>query len=85
MHGSVIVVEIGCIGLVVERLLNEVHALEILKIVGILHCLAILRIGKITQNHLPVPLGITVLPVPVVEQVHIIICVEAVGVVGVSL
>ena len=41
MHGGIVVVEISGIGLIIHLFLHKVHALEVLEIVGILHCHAI--------------------------------------------
>ena len=85
MHDGVVVVKIGSIGLVVEFFLHQIHALEVLQVVGILHRHAIFRLGEVAQNQLPVTLGVAILPAALVEQVHIIISVETIGVVGVTL
>ena len=84
MHGSIVVAQIGSVGLVVELFLHEVHALEVLDVVGVLHCLAILGVGKVVKNELPIPLRVGYVATAVVKQIHIIISVETVGVVGVA-
>ena len=85
MDCGVVVVEVGSVGLVVELFLNQIHALEVLEVVGVLHSKAISRLGEVVENQLPVPFRSGEFSAPVVKQIHIIICVEAVGVVGISL
>ena len=66
MHGGVVVAQIGIVGLVVEFFLDEVHAHEVLDVVGILHRLAVLRVGKLVEDELPVVFRLAVLLVAVV-------------------
>ena len=85
MNRSIVVVQVCGISLVVEFFLNKVHALKVLDIVWILHRLTIFRVGKLVDNELPIPFRVGEVATPVVEQIHIIIGVEAIGVVRVAL
>ena len=80
---GIAVVEVGIVGSLVHSLLIFLHALEIFEIVGVLHSEPVFRVGKIAEDELSILFGIGRLAHAHVHEVHIVVGVEAVDVVGV--
>ena len=85
MYGRMVISEISAVGLLIHAFLVTVHVLEVLQIVGILHCHTVFGVGKVGEDAVTIRFGIGNLVVAHVHHVHTIIHVQAVSVVGISL
>ena len=83
MHSIVVVVEVAGIGLLIHPLLIAVHVLQVLDVVGVFQRLALLGLGKVGEDHVAVDSGTIDRPLPHVHQVHVIVGVQTIGVVGI--
>ena len=84
VHCLVVVVEIVLISLSIHFLLLVSHVFQVLHIVGVGHGLAILRLGKVGQYELSERLGLGVVFAAHIHEIHVIVSVEAIDVVGVA-
>ena len=84
MDLSIVVVQVIVVSPFIHAFLHLLHILEVLKIVRVLHCLSILGVGKFTQYHAAVVLGLCMVAVAHVHQVEVVVCVKAVDVVRIT-
>ena len=83
MHCLVVVVEVVGVGLGVHPLLLDAHPLQVLDVVGVKQRLAFLGFGKVAQNHVAINRSTVHRTLTHVHQVHVVIGVQAIGVVGI--
>ena len=69
MHSAIVVVEIVLVGLLIHAFLHLLHVLEVFKIVGVLHGLPVLGVGKFGQNHAAVVFGLREVAVAHVHEI----------------
>ena len=84
VHAIVVIVQVVGVGLLIEDLFLVGHVLEIVEIERVLHGLPVLGVGKVGEDVISIPLGGSGVSLAHVEQIHVVVHVEAVGVVGVS-
>ena len=84
MHAGIVVVEICLERLIIVSVLILRHAAQRTDIVGIAQRHAIFRIGELAENQLPVAFGLDGIARTHKHKIEIIICVEAVDIVGVA-
>ena len=83
VHGLVVVGHICLICSIIQLALTAVHLAQILNIIRVAQRHTDGRIGKVVKNQLTIHLGIRRAILAHIHQIHIIICVEAILVVGV--
>ena len=84
VHGVVVVGQVVGVCHLVHLLLLVEHVLQVVEVVGVLKGFAILRVGKLLDDELPVSFGLAHTVGAHIHQVHVVVHVEAVGVVGVT-
>ena len=82
MDGGVVVGQISIVGLLVFKLLNFVHATEIVEIVGVFHCHTIVGVCKVVDNQLTIDFGLSFVAFAYSHQIHIVVDIEAIDIVG---
>ena len=84
VHLSVVVAEICFEGLVVELILLLHHAAQRPDVVGIAHGLPVGRLGEVGQNQIAVIFGFGRVPLTHIHQVHVVVSIQPVDIVGIT-
>ncbi len=84
MHRGVVIVQVSIIGLLVERLLHGEHRLEVVDVVRVLQCGTLLAVGKVREDELAIRFALFVITQPLIHEVHVVVGVETVLVVGIA-
>ena len=82
VHGGVAVVEVVVVGLCVHFFLHAVHVAQILYVIRVGEGKPVFRVCEIGEYFLAVHLGLVVHSVADIHQVHVVVHVQPVDVVG---
>ena len=84
MHRGVVVGQIGVVGAGIHLLLYLVHAAQVVEIGRVGHRLPVWAVGEVGEDFLPPALGLRLVALPHGHEIHVVVDVEAVDVVGIA-